>query len=214
MFFLNNNIGWISGGRATGIGDTRDNVIIKTTDGGKTWFKQLDIYIQKIAPWGLFDIFFINEDYGIAVGQPFGTTPYYFTTTDGGNNWHIDTIPFGKITPYSMRVFGINDRLYVTWARDFYQYKYSNLGINSILSENYDELFAFPNPFKSEITISGDDIEKGIYTAEIYNTLGELVYNKKVNYPGELRLIIDSPPGVYHLRLSGKKNYFKTIVKE
>ena len=67
--FLNDSIGWAVGGRS----------ILKTTDGGRSWFVQLEEASNE-----LIDIYFIEET-GWVVGA-FGTI---LKSIDGGENWTI-----------------------------------------------------------------------------------------------------------------------------
>ncbi len=78
-YFLNKDTGWCVGGSAQ---------IRKTTNGGISWFKQY-------APVTgiLNDIYFFNNNSGIAVGRKNATyNSYVIRTSDGGNNWYEVTV--------------------------------------------------------------------------------------------------------------------------
>ena len=77
VFCTNENIGWATGYR-NGCGGSGGGLIFKTIDGGKIWKTQL--YVQ--IGYGLIkSVYFINENFGWAVGDQF------YRTTDGGENW-------------------------------------------------------------------------------------------------------------------------------
>ena len=80
VFCINENIGWAVGYRASCLGGG-GNTVLKTTNGGKIWKTQL---IDQYQGGRIRSVYFINEDYGWAVGE--GTTSFY-RTTDGGENW-------------------------------------------------------------------------------------------------------------------------------
>ena len=73
--------------RRTGITDTAYDIIFKSTDYGKTWFKQLDTLAQ--YEFGLQNISFYDDINGIAVGQ-FGKI---LVTNDGGTKWRYEELP-------------------------------------------------------------------------------------------------------------------------
>lgn len=65
IYFLNENIGWVS---------FYDRASYKTTDGGENWVTSGNAGNQK---------YFINQDTGWGTYEPLGI----FKSTDGGNNW-------------------------------------------------------------------------------------------------------------------------------
>jgi len=76
MYFQDNMKGWVVG---------HDAVILRTTDGGKTWEK---VYYDPKGEIPLFDIWFKNEKQGIAIGA-YGL---YLVSEDGGASWDISEI--------------------------------------------------------------------------------------------------------------------------
>jgi len=73
MYFQDNMKGWVVG---------HDAVILRTTDGGKSWEK---VYYDPEGEIPLFDIWFRDEKHGIAIGA-YGL---YLVSEDGGANWDI-----------------------------------------------------------------------------------------------------------------------------
>jgi photosystem II stability/assembly factor-like uncharacterized protein len=76
VFFHDASLGWAVG---------HDSVIIRTTDGGKTW---------EIVNWApedetpLFDVWFADADNGFAIGA-YGT---FLVTSDGGDTWEWEPL--------------------------------------------------------------------------------------------------------------------------
>jgi photosystem II stability/assembly factor-like uncharacterized protein len=73
VYFQDKINGWVVG---------HDAVILRTTDGGKTWEK---VYYDPEGQTPLFDIWFKNEEQGIAIGA-YGL---YLVSEDGGGNWAV-----------------------------------------------------------------------------------------------------------------------------
>ena len=84
VHFISPTTGWISGGYAIGL-DTV-GIILKTTDGGKTWAAQR---FDKAPHQALTSIRFANKNNGFAMGE----NGLYYTTTDGGANWKMQVRP-------------------------------------------------------------------------------------------------------------------------
>jgi photosystem II stability/assembly factor-like uncharacterized protein len=89
VFFVDENIGWAVGG-----GDSEYGMVIKTTDGGKTW---ATVYKESVRMKGYRSCFFIDQNRGW-VGL--GSVPVIARTSDGGQTW--DTIQLEKGDFYDM----------------------------------------------------------------------------------------------------------------
>ncbi|CAD73688.1 MAG TPA: hypothetical protein DDX19_05000 [Rhodopirellula baltica] len=90
-FFTDENTGWVVGGKIEpGEPQIRDNsfpVVLKTTDGGKTWENKLDSISGVLVKgeWG-WKIQFLNDQIGFVSLEAFDTGAI-LKTTDGGENW-------------------------------------------------------------------------------------------------------------------------------
>jgi len=73
VYFHDKMKGWVVG---------HDAVILRTTDGGKTWEK---VYYDPEGQTPLFDIWFKDEKHGIAIGA-YGL---YLVSEDGGASWDV-----------------------------------------------------------------------------------------------------------------------------
>jgi photosystem II stability/assembly factor-like uncharacterized protein len=91
---INESLAWTVGGVSAGLGDTRRDLIARSTDGGITWTTVLDTLLD--FRFGLTDIDFADENNGIAVGG-YGKI---LRTTDGGTTWHQEWPPSELIAEY------------------------------------------------------------------------------------------------------------------
>jgi len=92
--FVNQNIGWI-------VGD--EGLIIKSTDGGSTWFEQ-----EGGQGYYLSDLHFFDDQTGIICG---GTNNHgrILRTTNGGNQW--DEIALSNYSPTLLSIYFLNSNL-------------------------------------------------------------------------------------------------------
>jgi len=65
--FVDSLVGYEVGGKSTGHGQQQYELVYKTTDGGRSWEKVLDIVIS--ISFGLQKLDFYDKDNGIVVGQ-------------------------------------------------------------------------------------------------------------------------------------------------
>ncbi len=89
VFFANENVGWICGGRFDG----NSFLILKTTDGGLTW---TDLSFGTAA-YSTEEIYFLDENTGWMSGQMSNLEPHIHKTTDGGLTWIRQTLPYQDI---------------------------------------------------------------------------------------------------------------------
>ncbi len=98
-------------GPSTGLGDTRFNVLYKTTDGGDSWKKIMDN--KDPLDFGLEGVSFHDELNGIVL-----TDNNILMTSDGGNTWDIQTLPFDSYNErYSKAIFYDTDKAIVSGNR-------------------------------------------------------------------------------------------------
>ncbi len=85
--------------------------ILKTTDGGTSWFEQFSAAFSYASFIDF--IYFFDENNGVTVGDPVGGYLEIYTTTDGGENWV--RVPDSNIPPAyanemgTQMLFGANE---------------------------------------------------------------------------------------------------------
>ncbi len=170
IFFINKNIGWACGKQQVRpyASEYRD-IILHTTDGGKSWLIQLDT----LAPIkkGLQEIYFIDKNNGIATG------PYWkiWRTSDGGKKWIRDKSAEDYMNfQFTDAAMPDKDVIFAP-TKDSKIYKYdSETGIFS--GSNSESKFKiYPNPVSS-----GEEINIEI-TGELYSHIELKIYNSKGN---------------------------------
>ena len=63
----------------------------------------------------------------------------------------------------------------------------------------------FPNPSKNHFSITFGKTQI-TFKAKLYNTLGLLIWSKKINNSAVFQFKIDQPTGVYYLEIIGLNN--------
>ncbi|MBU0475537.1 MAG: T9SS type A sorting domain-containing protein [Bacteroidetes bacterium] len=111
VFFLNENLGWIAGSSGT---------ILKTMDGGSTWFTPMDT-LPVISTMNC--IFFANENIGYAGGS----SNLLLKTLDGGATWNQVDVEATSGNIYSLYFADEN----TGWIMNGYQVLYTNDGGDS-----------------------------------------------------------------------------------
>ena len=108
VFFLNENLGWIAGSGGT---------ILKTTDGGLTWFTPMDTLPVVTT---MSSIFFANEN----VGYAGGSGNLLLKTLDGGTTWNQVAIDAPEGSIYS--IYFVDES--IGWIMNGYQVLYTTDG--------------------------------------------------------------------------------------
>ena len=109
--FINDTLGWISGGFLTSSDYSKTTQLIqKTTDGGKTWETQRD---KKFNSFTVHDIIFFDNQFGMATSS----LGLVLVTEDGGKHWREDIL---YKLPDSSPAFGLTNSVQVTSATTAY----------------------------------------------------------------------------------------------
>jgi photosystem II stability/assembly factor-like uncharacterized protein len=120
VYFHDKQNGWVVG---------HDAVILRTTDGGKTWEK---VYYDPEGQTPLFDIWFRDEKHGIAIGA-YGL---YLVSEDGGASWDVSEMNVSVPEPES----GSDDEKAKAEDDDDFLDSY-DLHLNSIAVANNGKLY-------------------------------------------------------------------------
>ena len=147
-FFLNEEVGWITIFRPdslyTQIGD---NTILKTTDGGKTWFKKIDRRFD--PPHVLLSIEFADSLKGMCPSRSY----LLVYTTDGGETWMQDSsFILDDISDIVTYLTFPTPRKFMIGTFDGKVFKYDEDGFSSVNEEleQINSSQVFPNPAASK----------------------------------------------------------------
>jgi len=206
--FINDTIGWIMSQKPSGVGDRRFTAIHKTTDGGKTWRKQLDT--TNIGFFGVKDIKFKNDKIGVAATAP----NIIFETKDGGETWKTTRFnsPSGTNGQHVFRIDFTEDMILLgtdyesIWRRPIFP---------KTDVEQFEQIsLVFPNPFKESFTIRDTKIPKGTYNLKVTSQEGIIKIDKTIEYNGFYQIHNDLSTGMYIWQLQGNSNFYGKIIKE
>jgi photosystem II stability/assembly factor-like uncharacterized protein len=158
VFFIDKNIGWVVGYWGT---------ILKTTDGGQTWFNQNSGIIEPLR-----SVYFIDINNGWIVGD-YGNI---FNTTDGGNNWILQE----KVTNNSLNsVWFFDNKIGWIGGEAGTILHTTNGGITSVkesficeLPNGFNLFQNYPNPFNPTTTINYSIPKQAFVLLTVYDMLG------------------------------------------
>jgi photosystem II stability/assembly factor-like uncharacterized protein len=92
MSFVDSHHGWIALSKGGSTGSNKpypESTVLITRDGGKAWKKVFHLTSKRGNRAWIFDIFFLDESNGWAVGSD----GLYLRTTDGGEHWEKKYLP-------------------------------------------------------------------------------------------------------------------------
>jgi len=211
--FLNSKIGWgvLFRSEKDQLGD---NIIMKTTDGGKTWIKKLDAWIE--PAFTLLNINFIDSLKGISTSR-FGKFLY---SIDGGESWIKDSSFISEdISDLMTYTAFLSPKRFLMCRLQGKVFMYDEDGFTSVeekQTENIPATQVFPNPATNQIEIIMQLNEPQILKFEIFDILGNQALPKieLFSESTEFSQIIDIstlPIGVYYIVTSANKQ--KTATK-
>lgn len=204
-------------------GDTINDIFISTD----AWLPHgylASLYVDSInyvqcGPYSLKRMFLSNDSL-FSPNEPF----FIWVEKIGTNTWglfnHINEFAFGAGFLYCMNY---NDTIYYQNSHQFPFYSdpvyYSGQCIIPVDVENYNKsksmIHVAPNPFSDKISFQLFNYDE-IYNIKIYNTLGQVVFNKEnINNTNEQTLNLSFlKPDIYFLTLFYSDHFYKTkIVK-
>ncbi len=183
VHFINNLNGWVCGLKDS----ASPGVFFKTTDGGNTWVEIMGPSVS-IGKYSLFAIEFIDTQNGFAVGggnragwqgSHFGI---FLKTTNGGNQWVVDTVIFDNnpwgVAPLGMDMF--NTRWGYAGGTRLSAFRYTPLNVS--VEENQDIVLNSQNlptifPSGKRITFNIGNGER-YKMVEVFDVLGRKVFTK------------------------------------
>jgi len=212
-FFLNSEKGWGVLFRHK-IEQTGDNIIIKTTDSGKSWIKKLDAWIE--PAFTLLNINFIDSLKGISTSR----AGKFLYSTDGGENWIKDSSFISEdISEIMTYAAFLSQKRFIISKILGQVFMYDEDGFTNVEekpTENILTAQVFPNPATNQIEFKLQLNEPQILKFEIFDILGNQVLPKieLFSESPEFSQTIDIsnlPTGVYYIVTSANKQ--KTAMK-
>lgn len=208
IYFIDDEIGFITGGKLNE-GDTKDDMIYKTTDGGINWYEVLNQYNQ--PSWGIYDIIITGDKYGIATSK----AGIIYNSTDQGETWEFDILKQVEQTVFPTYLTLEKNSCYMMIPKQgLLSYGLDLFGITSVPVYKFKEVGVYPNPVKSELYISDNDKIRGFYNLKLYSTESRLVIEKKVFIDDSFKLKLNIPSGIYYILLEGDEYFYSKIIKE
>lgn len=216
-YFFDKLTGIAVGGRPTGIGNSSNSVILRTTDGGFTWRKVLD---KETDPnFGLRNVAFNKYN---SIGFAFGAWGIIFRSYNRGLDWTPFLFPntnaqvkepVYQTGTYAGRRLLVGTFSYGLWVWDWDQYPNY---IDERSGENASRVFAYPNPFSESVTIQLNADVKEPIEMEFYDSMGNLIETQKIEYPEREAVFTpnDRSEGVYFYRIkTGEGTFSGSILK-
>ena len=206
LFFFNDTLGWLAGGRVRMIGDTQTDAILKTTDGGKTW--ELNYMQDNYPMFGLWDIAFKDEMNGIAVGNHCKI----LRTTDGGKTWaqeycNDDSNIHNTVLLARAGISYIGSKPIIRFSPDPKHLFWKEKGTSVIEPLLLTSAQVYPNPATDANTTVTVDLETaGNLTVTLNNMLGQELLEIYNGFTVEGTFtktfsLKELPIGVYYLKI-------------
>lgn len=184
---------------ATGIG------VKKSSDNGLTWTTTKNVS-------GVIDNAITLAVIGncLLVGTPGGSV---YSTSDNGASWNnVSTGTSLNLAPEAFGMTagflfaGVNFKTVGIWKRAISEFGCTSVGSN-LAEENFSSFQIYPNPSAGIFNISSSS---NISEVEIHTTLGEKIYDKKVNSESTSINLSDKPKGVYFYQVIDNSSVLKS----
>ncbi len=169
------------------------NVLLKTSDGGKTWSEYLTFSDYRTIK----EIKFQDKLNGIAISEK-----YILRTTDSGKNWKVEYCQ-NKSTILDVNL--LNDGAYVSTLKGLHEYK-PNPDFDcttSVFELKSNEVMVYPNPTNGVLFFKIPASEKHIVS--VYNSIGNKISEKIVQDNSYIDLN-DYEAGCYFIKIRDEKN--------
>ncbi len=148
------------------------DIIIKSTDNGKTWEEMLNKSFDHRVD--LDDIKFYNNQIGIACGQNTST----YLTFDGGETWEIQNVEDVEELSLRPTFGGFTQTKFILgiWNKGLFQKEISISSVNwNSTTTNYlnnNSINLYPNPVEKQTTIEFELTQSTNVTMDVYDATG------------------------------------------
>ncbi|MDA3905872.1 MAG: YCF48-related protein [Bacteroidales bacterium] len=205
IFFVNDSVGYLAGG--DNYHGSNSGFLNKTINKGEDWSTIISAGVFRFRQ--LHSISFVNEQLGFMVGNEGNIAK----TTDSGNTWTTLNSPTNQSLN---KVFFLDSLIGYSVGANGTILKTINSGGYSNISTPTTKLQfnIYPNPFTSNITIQGKNVDNLNTQVYIYNLNGKIVYNTS-SFQNSLVLDLEKlKPGIYIVNIFNDKNsVFSKICK-
>jgi photosystem II stability/assembly factor-like uncharacterized protein len=185
--------------------------IVKTTDGGNTWFYQRKLP-QVSTSLKLFHIHCLDTAHCYCTGE----NGLLLKTIDGGKNWTADNTETNNNIDsiYCLDTgfcFAVGDSGLILQLGD------SKSAVQGV-SQNYSRLKVYPNPTSNQLFISLKDLHEQSGDLKIYNSVGDLKYSKIITKSIDLSSpdleidFRDFPQGIYFITYETDRGIFSSSI--
>ena len=144
-----------------------------------------------------------------------------FWEWDQVNNSWVQLADFGGYARSNAIGFAIGNKGYiglgVTWSnvyeRDFWEFDRSAVSLNEVNLE--ESISLYPNPTTSKFQVAASSSSGSQYKVEIYNLMGECIYQRSVSSAQQQIDLSSQPSGIYFIEVKGKDaSSFAKIIKQ
>jgi Secretion system C-terminal sorting domain len=171
---------------------TDTSVLYKTTDGGKSWTKKLQV--PNIGNLGFFD-----KKNGILVGAEENLVAL---TSDGGETWKVDSTTAKSFAKPKVGWFAVNSS---TDSTILYQWDGSSVLLSSSALVQKIDFSVYPNPSMGSINIEWRNLQTPPQYLRVLDLMGKIVYEKKQLNLGDVNQNLDLQNlvnGLYFIEIS------------
>lgn len=167
FYIVSDSVAYVAGRRLIGIRQLYNDVISKTTDGGRTWTKVFDSEQQPSA--GILSISFFDENNGFAVAR-YGKL---YTTNNGGRTWKLELLA---------PILGELDKPYLVSTSLVWAGHTPIIGSSRGYIYRYEgDYFVFDGKYKGNLSISGRVLDNGVGVQGITLFNGDVSTTTDVN---------------------------------
>jgi photosystem II stability/assembly factor-like uncharacterized protein len=201
ILFTDPNNGWIVG---------TNGAIFKTTNGGLNWVLLTNTGLTN--DHNPISAYFMNATSGWVGVSTIADYSFILHTTDGGASWNKQNAFLYNYEDINCLFFWNENNGWLTASNGKIGHYFNPLGINeNIINKS---ISIYPNPTNGKFCINLKE-PKSKMEVEIYNVLGQKIYESSTHFPFPINEINFAPQskGVYLIKINdGENNYTEKIL--